>query len=77
MPALIANVASITHVIRRTRPTRKASSAPPILDATATREVMVARSVALRSNSAPLPRQNTRKGTIHERMANSSAPWPA
>ena len=53
---------------------RKANSAPPILEANAMREVMAAKSVALSSNSLPVPRQNKRNGTIQERMANSSAP---
>ena len=75
--ALIAKVASIAQVIRRVRPMRNASSAPPMLESTAMREIMVAKSVALSSNAPPLPRQNTRKGTIQERMAKSSAPWPA
>ena len=77
MTTLIAKVASIAQVIRRTRPTRNASSAPPMLETTATREIAVAKSVASSSSVPPLPRQNTRKGTIQERMAKSSAPWPA
>ena len=74
---LIANVDNIAPVTRRTRPTRNASSAPPILDTNATVAVKVASSVAPSSNSAPVPRQNTRHPTIQKRMAKSSVPWPA